>query len=110
VTGFASYSYKGWSVDVQERWRSSLKWDTNKNLVYDIPDVASVAYTDLTIAHVFGNDRTIQLFLSVQNVFDKAPPVYLTSGTSGTPAFSFPAVSGDDVIGRYFTAGVRIKI
>jgi len=110
VTGFASYNYKGWAVDVQERWRSSLKWDSNKNLVYDIPDIASVAYTDLTIAHVFGNDRTIQLFLSVQNVFDKAPPVYLTSGTSGTPAFSFPAVSGDDVIGRYFTAGVRIKI
>jgi outer membrane receptor protein involved in Fe transport len=110
LTGFASYGTDAWSVDLQERWRSSLKWDTNPNLVYAIPDVSSVAYTDVTLTGNLGRDRNIQLFLSVQNAFDKDPPVYLTSGTSGTPAFSFPAVSGDDVIGRYYTAGVRIKL
>jgi outer membrane receptor protein involved in Fe transport len=110
LTGFVSYGTDAWSVDLQERWRSSLEWDSNKSLVYAIPDVASVAYTDLTVTGNFGKDRNIQAFVSVQNVFDKDPPVYLTSGTSGTPGFSFPAVSGDDVIGRYYTAGLRFKL
>lgn len=110
LTGFVSYSTDTWSVDLQERWRSSLKWDMNPSLVYSMPDVASVAYTDISVNTKLGSERNIELFLSVQNVFDKDPPVYLTSGTSGTPAFSFPAVSGDDVIGRYYTAGVRVKL
>jgi outer membrane receptor protein involved in Fe transport len=96
-------------VDLQERWRSSLRWDANAANIYAIPDVPSVAYTDLTFTWNIGENRKRQAFVSIQNLFDKQPPVYLTSGTSGTPAFSFPAVSGDDIIGRYFTAGVRYK-
>jgi outer membrane receptor protein involved in Fe transport len=110
LAAFISYSADAWSVDLQERWRSSLKWDTNPSLVYDIPDVASVAYTDLSLTGKLGSERNVELFLSVQNLFDEDPPLYLTSGTSGTPAFSFPAVSGDDVLGRYYTAGVRFKL
>jgi len=109
LTGFISYSNPSWSFDLQERWRSSLKWDADRTLVFNIPDVPSVAYTDVTLTYNIGKSKDRQLFLSVQNLFNKNPPVYLTSGTSGTPAFSFPAVSGDDIIGRYITAGVRLK-
>jgi iron complex outermembrane recepter protein len=109
LTGFVGYSDPNFSIDVQERWRSSLKWDANRSLVFAIPDVPSVAYTDLTVAFFPGQDRGKQIFFSVQNLFNKAPPPYLLSATSGTPAFSFPANSGDDIIGRYLTAGVRFK-
>jgi hypothetical protein len=109
MTGFFSYFTDLWGVDIQERWRSSLAQDPNRTLVFDIPKVPSVAYTDITFTFNIEKEKSKQLFLSVQNVFDKDPPVFLTAGTSGTPAFSFPAVSGDDVIGRYFTFGAKLK-
>jgi iron complex outermembrane recepter protein len=109
LTGFISYSNPSWSIDIQERWRSSLKWNPDRSLVFSEPDVPSVAYTDLTFTFFPGKDKGKQIFFSVQNLFDKDPPVFLTAGTSGTPAFSFPATSGDDIIGRYFTVGARFK-
>jgi outer membrane receptor protein involved in Fe transport len=109
LTGFASYSNDLFSVDVQERWRSSLGWDSNPAVIYAIPRIAAVAYTDLTLTANIGADRNKQVFLSISNLFDQQPPIYLTSGTSGTPAFSFPAVVGDDIVGRYFTLGARMR-
>lgn len=109
LTAFMGYSNSDFSVDLQQRWRSSLKWDATRSLVFDIPDVPSVAYTDVTFTFFPGQDKDKQIFFSVQNLFDKNPPPYLTAGTSGTPAFSFPAVSGDDIIGRYMTVGAKIK-
>jgi outer membrane receptor protein involved in Fe transport len=109
LTAFVSYSNPNWGIDIQERWRSSLKWDADRTIQFAIPDVPSVAYTDLTLTAFVDRDKGKQLFFSVQNLFDKQPPVYLTAGTSGTPAFSFPAVSGDDILGRYFTVGARFK-
>lgn len=109
LTGFVSYSTSDFSVDVQERWRSSLAQDADRTLVYAIPRVPAVAYTDMTLTAFLGKDKARQIYLSVQNLLDKKPPVYVTGGFSGTPSFQFPAVTGDDVIGRYFTVGARLK-
>jgi outer membrane receptor protein involved in Fe transport len=109
LTAFIGYSNSDFAIDLQQRWRSSLKWDSTRSLVFDIPDVPSVAYTDMTFTFFPGADKDKQIFFSVQNLFDKNPPPYLTAGTSGTPAFSFPATSGDDIIGRYLTVGAKIK-
>jgi iron complex outermembrane recepter protein len=109
LTGFVGYSNSDFSIDLQQRWRSSLKQDVTRSLVYAIPDVPSVAYTDVTLAFFIGKDKGKQIFFNVQNLFDKNPPPYLLSVTSGTPAFSFPANSGDDIIGRYITVGAKFK-
>jgi iron complex outermembrane recepter protein len=109
LTGFVGYSNSDFSIDLQERWRSSLKWNPDRSLIFSEPDVPSVAYTDVTFTFFPGKDKNKQIFFSVQNLFDKDPPVFLTAGTSGTPAFSFPATSGDDIIGRYFTVGAKFK-
>jgi outer membrane receptor protein involved in Fe transport len=109
LTGFVSYSNSDFSIDLQERWRSSLKWNPDRSLIFSEPDVPSVAYTDVTFTFFAGKDKNKQIFFSVQNLFDKDPPPFLTAGTSGTPAFSFPATSGDDIIGRYFTVGAKFK-
>jgi outer membrane receptor protein involved in Fe transport len=68
-----------------------------------------VAYTDFTITGFRGKDKGKQIYLSVQNLFDKQPPAYVISAFSGTPGFQYPSVVGDDVIGRYFTVGARFK-
>lgn len=115
LTGFVNYTNKNFSVDIMERWRSSLRQSTNEHenttpgTFYAIPRVPSVAYTDLTLTAFIGQDKGKQMFLSIQNVFDKKPPVYLIAGFSGTPNFQYPSVVGDDVIGRYFTVGARFK-
>jgi outer membrane receptor protein involved in Fe transport len=107
VTGFVSYSNPNFSVDVQERWRSSLNQSADPALVYAIPKVPSVAYTDLTLTAFIGKSKARQIYFSVQNLFDKAPPPY--TAVSGTPLFQYPLVTGDDLLGRYFTVGARFK-
>lgn len=109
LAGFLSYRNPDFSIDIQERWRSSLKRDADPTLVYAAPDVPSVAYTDVTLTFFPGKDEDKQIYFSVQNLFDKDPPVHVISGFSGTPNFQYPAVTGDDVIGRYFTVGARLK-
>jgi outer membrane receptor protein involved in Fe transport len=115
LTAFVNYTTSDFSIDIMERWRSSLRQSTNEEensgpgTYYAIPRVPSVAYTDLTFTAFLGKDKDKQLFLSVQNVFDKQPPAYVIAGFSGTPGFQYPSVVGDDVIGRYFTVGGRFK-
>jgi outer membrane receptor protein involved in Fe transport len=98
LTGFVSFATPNWSVDVQERWRSSLRQDANPSVVYNIPNVPAVAYTDVTLTAFLGADRDKSIFFSVQNLFDKDPPV-----------FQYPSIVGDDVVGRYFSVGTRLK-
>lgn len=101
-----NYDTASWKVSAQERWRSSLRQSGNTSLAYAIPDVPAVAYTDLAIA--FHPERQgFELFLQVQNLLDKQPPVFAVPG--GAPGLNYPAVAGDDIVGRYFTAGVRVK-
>lgn len=107
ITGFAGYSNPDFAIDVQERWRSSLKQNADPALVYAIPKVPSVAYTDLTLTAFLGKNKGRQIFFSVQNLFDKSPPPY--TANSGTPLFQYPLVTGDDLLGRYFTVGARFK-
>jgi iron complex outermembrane recepter protein len=106
LTGNISYADDSFSIDIQERWRSSLRWETP---VVNEGNVPSVAYTDITITAFLGQNPDRQLYFTVQNLFDKDPPVYVIPGFSGTPNFQYPSVVGDDVIGRYFTVGARFK-
>lgn len=109
LTGFVNFSSPSFAVDIQERWRSSLNWDANRAPVYSMPKVAAVAYTDLTLSFYPGQDKGRQIYLSVQNLFDKQSPVYAVPGQAATPAFQYPASTGDDILGRYFTVGARFK-
>ena len=40
---------------------------------------------------------------------DKEAPVYISPQYASSPGFYYPAVSGDDIVGRYPTVGVRAK-
>lgn len=109
ATAFVGYSTDQFSIDVQERFRSSLKPSGNSLLVFADPDVPAVAYTDLNLSAYFGPNKSKQLFVSVQNVFDQAAPVFISTAFASSPNFYYPAVNEDDIIGRYFTVGFRAK-
>jgi iron complex outermembrane recepter protein len=111
LNAFINYTRGGASIDLLERWRSSEKQSGDPTLVFDIPAIPSVAYTDMTLGYEFGVKRsTAKVYLSVQNLFDKSPPIYANQAVASTPGFGFPATIGDDIVGRYFTLGVRLKL
>lgn len=110
ATAFVTYANGPFTIHLQERWRSAQKQSGDPRLVFAIPKVPAVAYTDMTLTFdVKGWGGKQQFFLSVQNLFDKNSPVYVPPGSSGAPGYGFPAVNGDDILGRYFTAGFKAR-
>jgi outer membrane receptor protein involved in Fe transport len=76
-------------------------------LVFADPPLPSQFYVDLNIAQevkVAGGG--VAFFFNVNNLFDKQPRLSPAT-TRPNPGTGNSAVSGDDVLGRYFTAGVR---
>jgi outer membrane receptor protein involved in Fe transport len=107
ATGLFAYDLASYSIAVQQRWRSAQRPFTDPLVVSSgIGAIKAVAYTDLTFTARVGEKDRFSFFLSAQNLFDKDPPLY--PGAAGaTPGFFYPTVNGDDVIGRYFTAGFK---
>lgn len=109
-TGFVNYTNGKFSADVVERWRSAISRSADPSVVFADGKVASVAYTDLTLKYrpSFGIKST-EVFLSVQNLFNKAAPLYTPPGQSLPGWGGFPSLYRDDSIGRYFTVGMSAQ-
>jgi iron complex outermembrane recepter protein len=111
LTGFVDYKIGGFDLAVQERWRNAEKQSGNPTLVFSDPKIPAAAFTDLNISYTVKPDHGAQaeFFLSIQNLFNKTAAVYISPAYASSPGFYYPAVNGDDVVGRYFTAGVRTR-
>lgn len=71
------------------------------------PDVPAVWYTDLSMRYTVGEgDGEFQFFTTVNNLFDKQPPLIPAT----VPGVNLPTnIALYDTIGRAFTAGVRLE-
>lgn len=104
-----NYTVDRFSTAVSVRWQSKQQ-PTDRNVSVDLrDDIPAYAYTDISWsyrANVGGHEVTP--FLTVENLFNKAPPIvgYLSS----QPGTGFPTPTGFDVLGRAFTAGVKFKM
>jgi outer membrane receptor protein involved in Fe transport len=108
-TGFVGYGVGAVSVDVVERWRSSVRRDADPNLVFADGKVASIAYTDLTLHYQLGSKlKNSTVFLSVQNLFDKSAPIFTIPNDTLVGWGGAPILYQDDEIGRYFTVGIHM--
>ena len=99
-------------MSVMERWHSKENQSADPTLVFTQGPIPAIAYTDLSFSYRFGGSGTekpLQLFLNIENVFNKQPTLALGPGLATSPGFSYPAPLDQDVIGRYFTAGVRAR-
>ena len=112
TTSFIRYDRNGAAIDIQQRWHSATRQSSDPTLVFDAADVSAMAYTDLTISYDLKVARNISArpFITIQNLWDKQPFPYVATGAPSTvPGFFVPVSNGDDPIGRYFTAGIRMR-
>ncbi|MES2987931.1 MAG: TonB-dependent receptor [Pseudomonadota bacterium] len=103
-----TYSIGGTTIAVQERIVGSHRRAVPPSTI-DNDHVGAVAYTSLTVRHKFeGKGFTPELFLTVNNLFDRDPPVSGTqSGAVGIARAADPTLY--DVLGRYVTVGARAR-
>ena len=111
----AGYNNGPLSVNLQERWHSGERQNSDPTLVYSTPHIPSISYTDLTAAYHFklrnkDDDQAAEAFISVENLFDQKPHVYASPGANSAQGYAYPAPADEDVIGRYFTIGLRYKM
>lgn len=64
-------------------------------------------YVDVNMTYDLSSNNNAQVFLNVQNLFDVTPPVHQFGGAADLNTPTDTAIY--DIVGRYFTAGVRVK-
>ena len=98
------------SADLQTRWRNSMSMIGDPSLATNGEPIPHAWYSNLYVNYRMATGLgDIDFFMNVQNVFDKeAPPANFYGTAANTGQFGGFA-NGDDVIGRYYTAGLRYK-
>lgn len=111
ATAFADYKFSdAWSAGAQYRWRSSLLFAADPFQIFASPPIKAVGYAavSLNYARNLGTGK-LTTFFNVQNLFNQAPPLaafYLNTGGPGNN----DVAAGDDVVGRYYTLGLRYQL
>jgi outer membrane receptor protein involved in Fe transport len=109
VTAFLNYAPTDRiKLTLIERWRSSLRWNADRTIIYDIPRIRAFAWTNLNLS--FKPDSgsiDSEFYVNVQNLFDAKPPI--ATNSTANPGVLGAYISTDDYVGRYFTAGFKVK-
>ena len=109
ATMFGDYTLGNWDVTVQWHWFS----DEFKNGVFGAGQtfyaqnrVPSFSTTDFTLTRriALDNGSALSAYFNVQNAFNDIPPDVI--GSAGNPG-GINTPTGEDLMGRYFTIGVR---
>ena len=115
VTVFLRYQRDNWAIGLQDHWIGgfsrkttapvNLASQTAANQIYTNPHVHSVNYLDMNLERNFeiGGGQYTGYF-TVQNLTNSQSDVYVTSGAVGL-RYAIPF--GQDLIGRYYTIGLR---
>lgn len=110
VQALVGYVNGPFSTDWQVRYLSKQARSGNPLQIYADPDLPSRTYVDMNLSYRFkvaGHDT--QAYFIVTNLFDEAPRVSPSTTFTGIPGFGTPTVVGDDVLGRYYTVGLRLR-
>ena len=106
----ASYSHEDFTVALLERYQSSFHQNPNPTLVFDIPAVRAYFQTDVDLSYDFqAGGQNLTGFLNISNLFNVQGGIFQTPGYTGSPGLNYPIGPGADLIGRYFTIGVRLN-
>ncbi|MGI4877193.1 MAG: hypothetical protein ACRYG4_06880, partial [Janthinobacterium lividum] len=105
----AIYSDGGLTFSGQLRYYGPAKRTQDPTVFYAANNVKSITYTDTTLSYRFDiKGVTFETYLTVNNLFNVQPPVF-ASGTQ--PGQGYPTNQAVyDVIGRYYTGGIRFRL
>ncbi len=83
------------SANARARYISAGEYNRNQNIVNNA--IGNYVYFDLGGSYRFGSSNQVELYANISNVANKLPPIASTF----SPYY--------DVMGRYYTTGVRVK-
>jgi len=95
-----------WRINLQQRMIGAL--DRSHRAIWTDNRLSAVFYTDLGMSYMMGDGlRSLEWFVTINNLFDREGPLHMTSSTPGTRV---PTVrSLYDLNGRYFTVGLKMQ-
>jgi iron complex outermembrane receptor protein len=106
-TTFLQYAVGNWALNLQNNWLSGFSQAAQASEVFANPNIASFDTVDATISRKFElNKGSVNVYLSVQNLANKQPPLY-TFNTGGFAGGFYPAAYNESAMGRYVTIGIR---
>lgn len=98
------------TVDIVQRWRSAMKLGGDPSQVWASNHMASYGTTSFNVAFDFAlGAGDAQVFLNVDNAFDRNPPPGAFSGNGTRAGLRDGFALGDDPRGRYFSVGLRVN-
>jgi outer membrane receptor protein involved in Fe transport len=108
ATAFVTYQFEDWSVGVQDRWVSSYSRVTQAGQVWTDPSVDSFNAVDVNLERRFSiGGVDCSGYFTVQNAFNSQPDIVATSGSVG---LIYPVPNGQDIMGRFYTIGLRARM
>jgi len=106
MTTFLDYSIGDWSIDVQNNWLSGRNRATAPGQVYALPHAHSMDTLDITINRRFDMwGGSSSMYFSVQNIGNTNAP--LEGANASVPGLFYPTNTLYNVMGRYFTIGLK---
>jgi iron complex outermembrane receptor protein len=108
LTFDVGYNLGDWTFDVMERFFSGVHQFNDPTIVDQTPPVRTYYQTDLNVAYDFiAADAAMTGFVNVSNLFNAQGG--LVNAPVALPNLRYPTAAYADVMGRYFTIGLRIK-
>lgn len=110
VTTFLRYERGDLAIGMQDRWLSGFSKITNiprtaaEKQYWVDPDVRAFNSADVNVEYKFGGNTTA--YVTIQNVGNAKPEIVPLAGSIG---LTFPVPAGQDIMGRYYTVGVRAR-
>ena len=109
VSGFFHYeATQHLSIDLMERWRNAMKLGGDPTQVWAYNHINSFGTTGLNLA--WNDGSRVQYYVDAQNLFNAAPPPGGYSGNGTRAGLRDGFALGDDVRGRFYTIGLKLKM
>jgi iron complex outermembrane receptor protein len=97
------------SIDLLYRWRNDMRLSGIDSEVWLNNRMSSFDTTNVTLTYEPELSLDTQVYFNIQNIFDNEPPGGGFTGNGTRAGLRDGYASGDHVLGRYFTLGVRIR-
>ncbi len=109
LTALFDFAVEPFTFSWMERWHSGERNNSDPSLVYLDANVPQVFYTDVAVQYRISKAPDLAATLTIENLFDQQPTPFIGIGRTGAEGYAYPASFDQDVIGRYFTFGLRTQ-